>query len=781
MEVINFNRNWHFKQGNNVGDESGVRQNYDLIGLPHSFGIPYYGEDTFYVGYGCYYKTFDLHFNKHDKILLEFGAVFQVAEIYINKKYVCTHSGGYTMFSIDISDYVENGKNDLFVRVNNLWSETIAPRAGEHVFNGGIYRDVNLIIYPNSHIDWNGVKISTSKIAENRYKINIKTKVVNAVGKLLTSSIIDNNGDVVAVTENAVGTNLIEQEIELNRPHLWSIDKPYLYTLRSKLGEDSLETTFGIRTIEWRSEDGFFLNDRHVLLEGVNVHQDRGGWADASTHAGIYRDIKLMKDAGFNFIRGAHYPHHTEFAKECDRQGMLFWSEGTFWGIGAFIQDGYWNSSAMPVRQKDFEPFEKNLKQQLYEMINSNYNSPSIICWSIGNEMFFSKKEVIKDMKELVQRLVDYCHQLDPTRPVAIGGAHREDMDKLGDIAGYNGDGAIIFKNPGVPNVLTSYGSIPSYRPGRVDLYETKGSDVHYSWRAGRALWCGFHHGSISSIGNLGICDLYRLPLNAYYAYRNKNMNEPIPKPAVRDKVKRLELVADKNYLKGDGTDDVMITCTLVNNRGERVCYDGEVRLEVVSGPLLLPTGKTMTFSSKLKNLFDGMFQIEARGYYSGKSLVLAKMGDVVSSMLIVEVLADEDYTNQDIVYMPLPANKERPKSPYTDIIENKPVFVSSEVISGSCRCLTSTYSKYWSPQKTDSQPYLLIDFQQFYDRYTIYVKAKLFSQLAMKISTSIDGRDWIDLGVTDKRRITINNRARYIKIRVNKKAKIKRIKIFER
>ena len=781
MEVFNFNRNWYFKQGNNVGDEVSDNKDYDLIGLPHSFGIPYYGEDTFYVGYGCYYKKFNLNFNKYDNILLEFGAIFQVAEIFVNKKFVTTHSGGYTMFSVDISDYVKNGENELFIRVNNLWNETIAPRAGEHVFNGGIYRDVNLIIYPNSHIKWNGVKISTTKIAENKYKINIKTKVVAAVGKILTSSIIDDNGDVVAVTENAVSTNLIEQEIELNRPHLWSTDKPYLYTLRSKLGEDSLDTSFGIRTIEWRSDDGFFLNDRHVLLEGINVHQDRGGWADASTHAGIHRDVKLMKEAGFNFIRGSHYPHHTEFSKECDKQGMLFWSEGTFWGIGAFTQDGYWNSSAMPVRQKDFEPFEKNLKQQLYEMIESNYNSPSIICWSIGNEMFFSEKKVMQDMKELVKRLVDYCHQLDPTRPVAIGGAHREDLDKLGDIAGYNGDGSITFKNPGVPNILTSYGSIPSYRPGRVDLYETKGSDMHYSWRAGRALWCGFHHGSISSIGNLGICDLYRLPLNAYYAYRNKNMNEPIPKPAVRDKVKRLELVADKNYLKGDGTDDVMITCTLVNNRGERVLYDGEITLEVVSGPLLLPTGKVMTFSSKLKNFFDGMFQIEARGYYSGKSLVLAKMGDIVSNMLIVEVLAEEDYNDQEIVYKPMLANRERPRSPYSDIVEYRPVFVSSEVIPGSSKCLTSAYPKYWSPQKTDTHPYLVIDFQQFYDRYTIYVRAKLFSQLAMKISTSVDGRDWVDIGVTDKRRITINNRARYLKIRVNKKAKIKRIKIFER
>ncbi|MEG1551783.1 MAG: glycoside hydrolase family 2 TIM barrel-domain containing protein, partial [Oscillospiraceae bacterium] len=152
--------------------------------------------------------------------------------------------------------------------------------------------------------------------------------------------------------------------------------------------------------------------------------------------------------------RGSHYPHHTEFAKECDRQGILFWSENVFWGIGGFKDEGYWDSSAMPTKKEDYLSFENSLKQSLREMIRTNRNSPSIICWSMGNEIFFSKKQVISDARKMVKRLVDYCHSIDDTRPAGIGGVQRGDFDKIGDVAGYNGDGAVLFKNPEKPNMV---------------------------------------------------------------------------------------------------------------------------------------------------------------------------------------------------------------------------------------------------------------------------------------------------------------------------------------
>lgn len=404
MKKTIINRNWYFKFGENKGDEINIKLNeYSLIGLPHSFGIPYYGENDFYVGYGTYYKEFNCNCDiQNSCILLEFGAIFQIAEIYLNGKYIQSHEGGYTAFTVDITNYIKQGKNTLFVRVNNIWKATLAPRAGEHIFNGGIYRDVYLIVYPKTHIDWYGVRVSSSKISDNEYELNIETKCVNAEGKILLSEVIDADGNIVCSSDCKIINNKALQKVKIENPTLWDIDNPYLYSLKTTLEDDRLLTPFGIRIIEWTKDNGFFLNGKHLLLEGANVHQDHGGWGDAVTHSGIKRDITLMKNCGFNFIRGSHYPHHTEFAKECDRQGMLFLSENVFWGIGGFGSDGFWKSSAMPVKKEHYKAFEESLRQQLSEMIRVNYNSPSIICWSMGNEVFFcNKKKVFFEKGEL--------------------------------------------------------------------------------------------------------------------------------------------------------------------------------------------------------------------------------------------------------------------------------------------------------------------------------------------------------------------------------------------
>ena len=110
---------------------------------------------------------------------------------------------------------------------------------------------------------------------------------------------------------------------------------------------------------------GFFLNGKHLYLRGANVHQDHAGWGDAVTEAGMWRDVRMMKEAGFNFIRGSHYPHSPAFVEACDREGMLFWSENAFWGIGGFRADGYWNASAYPVEAEDRAGFDRSVKTQL--------------------------------------------------------------------------------------------------------------------------------------------------------------------------------------------------------------------------------------------------------------------------------------------------------------------------------------------------------------------------------------------------------------------------------
>ncbi len=154
---------------------------------------------------------------------------------------------------------------------------------------------------------------------------------------------------------------------------------------------------------------------------------------------------------------------------------MLFWAENAFWGIGGHKGDGYWNASAYPVNESDRAEFENSVKAQLKELIRIHRNHPSIIVWSMSNEPFFTAPETIDPMRKLLEETVKLSKQLDPTRPAAVGGAQRplgeKRIDKLGDIAGYNGDGSYIpeFQQPGMPTVVSEYGSTTADRPGEYD------------------------------------------------------------------------------------------------------------------------------------------------------------------------------------------------------------------------------------------------------------------------------------------------------------------------
>ena len=152
---ILINQDWKFLHGDfPEAREAGFddREWYD-VGLPHSFGIPYFMEKQFYVGYGCYRRWLQVEADWADKKLyLEFLGSFQETEVYVNGKPAGSHKGGYTAFLADITPYVHPGRNLIFVRVNNLWNARIAPRAGEHVFNGGIYRDVSLLVQDAVHV-----------------------------------------------------------------------------------------------------------------------------------------------------------------------------------------------------------------------------------------------------------------------------------------------------------------------------------------------------------------------------------------------------------------------------------------------------------------------------------------------------------------------------------------------------------------------------------------------------------------------------------------------------
>jgi beta-galactosidase len=668
-QTLNFNREWKFQPGDVPGADASTFDDskWDGANLPHSFSMPYFAADRFYVGYGWYRKHFEVPKAWSGKrIHLEFDGVFQVAELFVNGRRIGEHRGGYTGFTFDITDAVKKGDNVLAVRVNNNWDGQLAPRAGEHTFSGGIYRDVRLVVTDPVHVSWYGTFVTTPQVSKESATVNVKTEVVNDSGQskwvTLKTSVVDAKGKTVAQMEStqavsANATNVFDQTSgPILNPKLWSPEKPNLYSVKTvvfasplavfqfskridgkQTPVDDYTSPLGFRWFKFTADQGFFLNGEHYYFKGANVHQDHAGWGDAVADSGFFRDVKLVKDAGFDFIRGSHYPHAPAFAAACDQIGILFWSENCFWGTTGFRSP--WASSAYPTNPADEAGFEASVKASLRDMIRINRNHPSIIVWSMDNEVYFSSGSVLPKVRSFLKDLVAYSHELDSTRPAGIGGSQRGDIDKIGDIAGYNGDGARLFVNPGIPSVITEYGSTMVDRPGKYepgfgDLPSTPGAQKgvegswRLPWRSGEVLWCAFDHGSLAGrrFGAMGMVDYFRLPKRQWYWYRNDYLHIPPPAWPGNGIPAALKLTADKTTLNSvDGTDDAQLIVTVVDKDGKAISNCPPVTLAIESGPGEFPTGPSITFAPDSDiTIRDGAAAMEFRSYFAGKTVIRA-------------------------------------------------------------------------------------------------------------------------------------------------------------
>jgi len=676
-EVIN--RDWTFTLGNPPGAQASDHDTtaWRRADLPHSFSEPYFLGTGFYVGHGWYRKNLELPASAIGRrITLEFDGVFQDAVVWINGQKVGRHVGGYTGFSVDITPHVKAGGNLLAVHVNNLWNARVAPRSGEHVFSGGIYRNVRLVITDPVHVAWYGTFVTTPQVSDERAAVRVLTEVHNdrtggPTKVALVSEVLDAAGRRVSMLRServvpAAGTATYDQTLPgIASPRLWSPDRPYLYRMVSRLYVDGrpvdrFETPFGIRTIEFTTDRGFFLNGKHQYMIGANVHQDHAGWGDGVTDGAARRDVQMIKDAGFNFIRGSHYPHSPAFSKATDEIGMLFWSEAPFWGTGGFGADGNWLSSAYPPDPADRPGFEASVLQQTEEMIRIHRNHPSVVVWSNGNEVFFTKDEAMDPMRDFITRQVAFMRKLDPTRPVAIGGAQRGEIDKLGDVAGYNGDGATLFLDPGVPSVVSEYGSTMVDRPGAYepgfglmpDTPDQKANPRPYSWRypwrSGEAIWCGFDHGSIASVefGSMGFIDYFRLPKRQYHWYRNTYAGVPPPTWPVDGKPAQLQLTAHQTVIRGtQGMDDAHLVVTVQDEAGRALSNSPDVTLTIISGPGKFPTGRSIRFSYKsMVAIRDGQAAITFRSYFAGKSVIEATSPGLKSARITITTTGPDPF-----------------------------------------------------------------------------------------------------------------------------------------
>ena len=780
--VVNLNREWKYIQGDCRGAEQPAYDDggWATVGLPHSFSIPYFMSKDFYVGYGWYRKQIILTPDECSrKVFLEFDGVFQEAEVFVNGVQAGRHEGGYTGFSVDISREVKAGENLIAVRVNNLWNPLIAPRGGEHVFSGGIYRNVRLVLKSPVYIDWYGVFVTTPDLAVHQGKqstVEVATDVCHDGMKngtfRLQTVIIGPDGKEVGGAETAIllmpgARQTLKQSIEVKSPALWHPEHSSLYRLMSRLYEgakllDCDETTFGFRWFEWTADRGFFLNGNHFYFKGANVHQDQAGWGDAVTDAALKRDVALMKEAGFDMIRGSHYPHAPAFSEACDEQGMLFWSEAPFWGTAGEKVDGYWTASAYPVVADDTEAFEENVLKQLEEMIRIHRNHPSIVAWSMGNETFFSADEAMPGVRRLLKRMVDLTHRLDSTRPAAVGGVQRpigaERIDKIGDVAGYNGDGSTIadFQNPGIPNVVSEYGSTTADRPGEYvpgwgDLARDEGWKGR-PWRSGQAIWCGFDHGSIfgEQMGKMGIVDYFRLPKRSWYWYRNEYAQVPPPEWPVQGVPDALRLTASRyEGVRADGTDDVQLVVTVTDAQGRELSNSPEVELRVVSGPGEFPTGSSITFREKGDiRILDGKAAIAFRSYYAGKAVVEAVSPGLKPARIEIVFEGAPQYEAGKT-----PAVKERPYTPYVRqesrkekmaFGRNNPTFASSEAEGHSAGYAADGDSiTSWKPVASDARPYWLLDTERSLHPECVRIRFAEVPTSPYVVEVSADKQQW--------------------------------------
>lgn len=694
------NNDWKFTRGDVPEAKAPDFQDtaWTATNLPHSFEMPYWRTNLAAAPtVGWYRKSLEIDpawLANGKRVNLEFEAVFLVSDVYVNGKLAGTHKGGYTGFSYDITDSLKPGANTVAVRVDASWNPKITPRAGEHIFAGGIYRDAYLVVTEPVHVDWCGTFVTTPQATAESATVKVQTELRND-GKeprtcQIAAQVVDAEGQVVAestapATVPPGGTAVVEQLCPaIAKPHLWSPDtttatpppapldlakQTYLYTLRTEVRDgqavlDRTETPFGIRAIAWNRQNGFELNGKKLWIKGANVHQDHAGWGDATCNTGSWRDVQIVHDAGFNFIRGSHYPHDPAFLDACDRLGMTFWSEIPFWGIGGFTKEENgekWNPSAYPNKPEDQAEFEANVIQQLKEMIRIHRNHPCVVVWSIGNEFGYSTPELMPKVKAFAEKLKAVVHAEDPTRPCSqgIGFGNWPQLNESTEVIGLNGgneDRRFTVESP-VVSMQSEYGSGSAVRGGKGDRYDgcfsgrpintepptpqlANGAPVQFSWRPGVAIWCAYDHGSNYGMGHLGILDHARLPKKRYYFYRELYAGIPPPAWPAEGTPAKLSLTTDQTEITDNGRSDAYLRVQVQDQNGRWLSNSPEITLTDVNGLGLFPTGKSITFKpgAMEQGVVEGLAAIEYRSYKAGEAIIEATAPGLPPARITLQV-----------------------------------------------------------------------------------------------------------------------------------------------
>lgn len=507
-----------------------------------------------WIGRGFYKTTIDL--KKLPKTaVLEFDGDMADPHVYINGKLAGHWAYGYNAFRVDAAPYLKKGKNEISVSLNNR------EESSRWYPGGGLYRPVQLVTNADAATinPW-GCYFRTESIGNGKAEVSICTNI-NNVDKTLSieNQLVDAAGKVVAQFKygdfDAQGN--VVKKLTVDDAHLWSPETPYLYKLvtrlyRNKKLIDQTQQKVGIRTVRVAQYDGFQLNGVSRKIKGVCLHHDLGPIGAAVNKAALIRQIRTMKDMGCDAIRTAHNMPSTWQMEVCDSMGMMVMAESFDMWIYPKCKNGY------ALNFKDWA--DKDIEN----LVLNHRNHPSIVMWSIGNEI---PEQWSEEGRNISKHLQDLCHKFDPTRPVTQGMDRAEDALKSGfaqvmDVPGFNyrvhkydnnikqlpkgfllgSETASTVSSRGVYKFPVEASDSKTYTDGQCSSY-----DVEYcpwsnlpddDWRMqddrdytiGEFVWTGYDYlGEPSPYDEywpsrssyFGICDLAGLPKDRYYLYRS--------------------------------------------------------------------------------------------------------------------------------------------------------------------------------------------------------------------------------------------------------------------
>ena len=517
-------------------------------------------------GIGWYRKVLPVTEADKDKhISIEFDGAMSLAKVYLNGVFIGEQPYGYSSFAFDLTKHLQFGKeNVLAVRLENL------PESSRWYSGAGIYRNVRLVKTEQTHVAHWGTFITTPKVNLKSADVNIKTEVSGTTDKStvkLVTDVYNKKGEKVSTVSTTLKMSeklFFNQQLKIKNPQLWSIETPALYTAISKVYvnnelTDEYKTTFGCRTIRFDKDKGFFLNEKPVKIQGVCLHHDLGPLGAAVNFRGTLRQLEIMKEMGANAIRTSHNPPSPEQLEICDSIGLLV-------DIEAFDE---WKHSKNKNGYGLY--FDEWSQRDIRSMIRRDRNHPSVIMWSIGNEIY---EQGMPEGKEIARKLADACREEDPTRPTTAGFNNHNAAIKNGladviDIVGFNYKPQDYKKkHAAYPNFVILASETASTVSSRGeykfpvketrgvwhDDYQVSSYDMEYpGWAStpdtefeaqddndfvlGEFVWTGFDYlgeptpyneGTPARSSYFGIVDLAGLKKDRFYLYQSKWSDKPV-------------------------------------------------------------------------------------------------------------------------------------------------------------------------------------------------------------------------------------------------------------